>query len=369
MAYKGNQTTWHDFAPSLQRKLETMIGENGEVVDLTEINQKIDDLKTEVTEHLAESVVSEDGAHGIRYFNDKLGINNGADWSEIEIGKPNANGVLALSNNHAIRYFNPTTWTNDVNAEKLTFKFPNVVLTGTLIIRTNHAYVPAVTAAGGGVVEIYVQRDKDSGGISQEFNIPNMATQNGKLFNYSPVRVVNNTTPYFTITKKSRNIPLYYELEFLTNNGNPFDILDQITLEIDSTATAPDTTPNQQSNFKQVNDNIAPTPMGLTPNAPFTTEATSKLSVGKVGNVAVLSFAVKNSQQLATSSQYQLCEILPVGYRNLRATVVGHGFCFVSGVARLIPVTITNGIVIMQSPPVAIPANTDIDGNITFYVE
>jgi len=119
---------------------------------------------------------------------------------------------------------------------------------------------------------------------------------------------------------------------------------------------------------KQVNDKIAPTPFGLTPNAPFVIDDSSGLTVGKSGNVAVLSFRVKPSQQLATTSQYQLCEILPVGYRNLRATVVGHGFCWVSSVARLIPVTIASGTVIMQAPPVAIPANTYIDGNITFYV-
>jgi hypothetical protein len=62
-------------------------GPPGPPADLTEINQKVDGMKTEVTEHLAEKVLSEQGAHGIRYFDGKLAVKNDAgQWDIVETG-------------------------------------------------------------------------------------------------------------------------------------------------------------------------------------------------------------------------------------------------------------------------------------------
>lgn len=73
--------------------LETLIGPPGPdgppgpPADLTEINQKVDGLQNEVTEHLGQMVLSENGAHGIRFFNNELAVKNNTDqWEVVETG-------------------------------------------------------------------------------------------------------------------------------------------------------------------------------------------------------------------------------------------------------------------------------------------
>lgn len=69
-------------------------GDKGQDADLTEVNQEIanikktvTDNKTEVTEHLEHDVLSENGAHGIRYFNGKLAVENDeGQWEVVETG-------------------------------------------------------------------------------------------------------------------------------------------------------------------------------------------------------------------------------------------------------------------------------------------
>ena len=121
----------------------------------------------------------------------------------------------------------------------------------------------------------------------------------------------------------------------------------------------------------EISRGISPTPMGLDAIAPFRMAdglGSGSIGVGKTGNIAVLFFTVQNNSQLSTGAQYQLCSSLPAGYRTMRGTVVGQAFCFVSSVARVIPVTVAEGgTVIMQAPPVTIPTNTNISGHIAFY--
>lgn len=74
-------------------------GPPGQDADLTEVNQEIaniqqtvTDNKTEVTEHLGQDVLSENGVHGIRYFNGELSVKNGeSPWEVVETG-----GSLAI---------------------------------------------------------------------------------------------------------------------------------------------------------------------------------------------------------------------------------------------------------------------------------
>jgi len=352
----------------------------GKDADLTEVNQEIanikqtvTDNKMEATEHLGQKVLSEDGAHGIRYFNDKLEIENenGTDWSEIEIGKANSRGTQSLSPYHAIRRFPVFNgWANDTTAESLWLVMKDMTLSGQFIVRGTVGNGTSTANTGG--FEYSLQVFRAAGATTQLSNVPEILYysdyMNSRFNVHGQATKVSTTQPVLPITKRQLNAPLYIEIEYISIYTDAFEALDSIEFELQAPQAAPSTAPQQQSVFKQIDNKIAPIPMGLTPNAPFTIESTGDLSVGKSGNVAVLSFRVKPSQQLATTSQYQLCEILPVGYRNLRATVVGHGFCWVSSVARLIPVTIASGTVIMQAPPVAIPANTYIEGNITFYI-
>ncbi|WGF40246.1 MULTISPECIES: peptidase G2 autoproteolytic cleavage domain-containing protein [Lysinibacillus] len=69
-------------------------GPPGQDADLTEVNQEIANLqqtvtdnKTEVTEHLGHDVLSENGAHGIRYFNNELAVEDEqGQWVTVETG-------------------------------------------------------------------------------------------------------------------------------------------------------------------------------------------------------------------------------------------------------------------------------------------
>jgi len=69
-------------------------GPPGQDADLTEVNQEIanikqtvTDNKTEVTEHLGQNVLSEEGSHGIRYFNGELAVKDVQDqWTIVETG-------------------------------------------------------------------------------------------------------------------------------------------------------------------------------------------------------------------------------------------------------------------------------------------
>ncbi|MFJ7840679.1 pyocin knob domain-containing protein [Lysinibacillus sphaericus] len=62
------------------------MGPPGPPADLTEINQQVSTLQTEVNEHLIEDVTSENGVHKLRYFNNKLECNDGVEWNEIKTG-------------------------------------------------------------------------------------------------------------------------------------------------------------------------------------------------------------------------------------------------------------------------------------------
>ncbi|MCL1700855.1 peptidase G2 autoproteolytic cleavage domain-containing protein [Lysinibacillus sp. Bpr_S20] len=75
------------FVGTSEEWLKSLKGEKGDAPDLTEINEKVDGVEKEVTEHLAQDVLSENGAHGIRYFNNKLAVKNKeGKWSIVETG-------------------------------------------------------------------------------------------------------------------------------------------------------------------------------------------------------------------------------------------------------------------------------------------
>lgn len=240
------------------------------------VDGKVAQVQTALTEHSGQSVTSEDGAHGIRYVDEKLEIKNGANWSEIQSGKPNTNGTVKINDNHAIRYFNLDLWGNDVNVEYLRLLFPNITLSGSIKLRVANKYVPSV--AGGGVAEILysVHRPKDES-VNGTMDFLAMHSQHALFFKYQTI-AIRNSQPYLTIIKRSRNIPIYFEVEFITKDGNAFDILDTAVLELDSTATIPDNTPAQQSIFTHVGNSkdglsVAITGKGVPTDkdAPFST--------------------------------------------------------------------------------------------------
>lgn len=98
--WQANEEIWQNVGPIKGPKGDTgpqgpegPQGLPGKDADLTEVNQEIANLQQTVTdnqqvvtEHLGQRILSEDGAHGIRYFNDKLEYHDGTSWNEIETG-------------------------------------------------------------------------------------------------------------------------------------------------------------------------------------------------------------------------------------------------------------------------------------------
>lgn len=142
-------------------------------ISKNELNENLQLELEGFTEHLGQKVLSEEGAHGIRYFNDKLEIENenGTDWSEIEIGKANARGTLSISPNHAIRRFPVFSgWANDTTAESLWLVMDDLDLRGQFIVRGAIGNTPASADLGGFEYSLQVQRN--AGTNTQEPNEP-----------------------------------------------------------------------------------------------------------------------------------------------------------------------------------------------------
>lgn len=57
-----------------------------EFYDIGVFNENADIIDAELKKHIDGEINSEEGVHGIRWFNDKLQFNDGSDWIEIETG-------------------------------------------------------------------------------------------------------------------------------------------------------------------------------------------------------------------------------------------------------------------------------------------
>jgi|GEM_PF-1615757 len=234
----------------------------GKDADLTEVNQEITNIKqtvtdnkTEVTEHLEQDVLSENGAHGIRYFNDKLETKNGNTWSEIEIDKSNARGTQSLSPYHAIRRFPVFNgWANDSTAESLWLVFKDMTLNGQLLIRGAVHNGISTANAGGFEYSLNVFRlVGDTSSLANPTEIVYLGSYVADRFVLgSQVVKVTTKQPLIPITKRKSNAAIYLEIEYLTGEGNAFEALDSIEFELQVPEATPNESPKQQSIFTHV---------------------------------------------------------------------------------------------------------------------
>ncbi|MFW7187341.1 hypothetical protein [Lysinibacillus sp. BNK-21] len=239
------------------KNLEQTVSQNQQVITekVENLQQTVSNNQEVVTEHLGQSVTSEDGAHDIRYINDKLEIKNGSDWSEIEIGKANARGTQSISPNHAIRRFPVFSgWANDTTAESLWLVMDDLDLRGQFIVRGAIGNTPASADLGGFEYSLQVQRN--AGTNTQEPNEPEIlyySTYMSARFNILGQATIQQTfQPVIPITKRRFAAPLYIEIEYMTVNGNAFDVLDSIEFQLQPPQVAPNTDPQQVSLFKDV---------------------------------------------------------------------------------------------------------------------
>lgn len=278
-------------------------GEPGQDADLTEINQKVDDLQTEVTEHLAEKVLSENGAHGIRYFNDKLETKNGESWSEIEIGKANPRGTQSLSPNHAIRRFPVFSgWANDTTAESLWLVMDDLDLRGQFIVRGAIGNTEASNDLGGFEYSLHVRRA--IGSNTQEPNSPEIlyysTYMSSRFIIGSQATIQQSFQPVLPITKRRFAAPLYIEIEYMTVNGNAFDVLDSIEFQLQSPQAAPNTDPQQVSLFTHVGNSKTDLATAITGKGVATSADDTFAQM--VANIDTISTGAKTATGTVTTS-------------------------------------------------------------------
>ncbi|WGF39874.1 MULTISPECIES: hypothetical protein [Lysinibacillus] len=221
-------------------------------------NELNENLQLEIegfTEHLVQDVLSENGAHGIRYFNDKLETKNGNTWSEIEIGKANARGTQSLSPYHAIRRFPVFNgWANDSTAESLWLVFKDMTLNGQLLIRGAVHNGISTTNAGGFEYSLNVFRlAGDTSSLANPTEILYLGSYVADRFVLgSQVVKLATKQPVIPITKRKSNAAIYLEIEYLTGEGNAFEALDSIEFELQVPEATPNESPKQQSIFTHV---------------------------------------------------------------------------------------------------------------------
>lgn len=267
--WQANEEIWQNVGPIKGPKGDTgpqgpegPQGLPGKDADLTEVNQEIANLQQTVTdnqqvvtEHLGQDVLSENGAHGIRYFNDKLETKNGDNWSEIEIGKANTRGTQSLSPYHAIRRFPVFNgWANDSTAESLWLVFKDMTLNGQLLIRGAVHNGITTTNAGGFEYSLNVFRlAGDTSSLANPTEILYLGSYVADRFVLgSQVVKVTTKQPLIPITKRKSNAAIYLEIEYLTGEGNAFEALDSIEFELQVPEATPNESPKQQSIFTHV---------------------------------------------------------------------------------------------------------------------
>lgn len=287
-------------------------GDKGQDADLTEVNQEIANLQQTVTdnqqvvtEHLGHKVLSESGAHGIRYFNDKLEIENeeGTDWSEIEIGKANARGTQSLSPNHAIRRFPVfNSWANDTTAEMLWLVMDDLDLRGQFIVRGAIGNTEASNDLGGFEYSLHVRRA--IGSNTQEPNSPEIlyySTYMSSRFIIGSQATIQQTfQPVLPITKRRFAAPLYIEIEYMTVNGNAFDVLDSIEFQLQPPQATPNTDPQQVSLFTHVGNSKTDLATAITGKGVATSADDTFAQM--VANIDTISTGAKTATGTVTTS-------------------------------------------------------------------
>lgn len=279
------------------------------------VDGKVAQVQTALTEHSGHDVLSENGAHGIRYFNGKLETENGENWSEIEIGKPNANGTVKITDNHAIRSFPSIVWDNNTNKEEIRFTFNDFKVSGYFKLKMATNRNAGSNANGGAEVIIQTSTDISTGQILiSEMNIVTMHDAFAASIGTAIAWVDDGTNKlYIPVIKKSKNVPLHVEIDYVSSYNNAFEVLDGIEI-VHILGNVPDTSPAQKSIFNSKADKEQETWINCTMQNSWLADSginTLKYRKDEFGIVNVRGQVYKEPNTTATS----IITTLPVGYR------------------------------------------------------
>lgn len=299
-------------------------GADGKDADLTGITQTVSDLQTDITEHLDESVASENGAHDLRYFGEKLEISNGTDWVEIPTGSSDTK-----------------VFTGDLNdlVEKGVFSIaadtPNSPIPTEAIVE--------VTPSADGLTVMQVWMEKKTN-ASFALNIRRQATR------------TDLSSPFVWGNDVDKSDAGFYKgwqrLHPMLTNSIDSDLQHEV-----ATARA----------VKLLNDKLTPSWVNVTDVvAPFRTGNPTNVKIRKTAGIASLSFQLTLSASTVANTQYTLFN-LPQGYAPddiaiFQITDAAATPAYVT--ARVLPL----GAVVIKHNAV-LASGTSIRGSITYIVQ
>lgn len=299
-------------------------GDPGADADLTGITQTVSDLQTDITEHLDESVASENGAHDLRYFGEKLEISNGTDWVEIPTGSSDTK-----------------VFTGDLNdlVEKGVFSIaadtPNSPIPTEAIVE--------VTPSADGLTVMQVWMEKKTN-ASFALNIRRQATR------------TDLSSPFVWGNDVDKSDAGFYKgwqrLHPMLTNSIDSDLQHEV-----ATARA----------VKLLNDKLTPSWVNVTDVvAPFRTGNPTNVKIRKTAGIASLSFQLTLSASTVANTQYTLFN-LPQGYAPddiaiFQITDAAATPAYVT--ARVLPL----GAVVIKHNAV-LASGTSIRGSITYIVQ
>ncbi|WP_176723195.1 tail fiber protein, partial [Lysinibacillus sphaericus] len=317
--FQGTMEEWIESLKGEQGPPGPM-GPPGPPADLTEINQQVSTLQTEVNEHVT----------GIA-TNEKLGHIR-PDGTTFTVDP--VTGVASSLVTNEVKPFSG-------NLNDLT--------------KTGLYEVPSFTANtpsnSPGIVEVLTSLDNKI--VVQKF----LTLSN------------NNNAAILRRTGYSATGQAPYNFSVVSGAGQINGWINDTIRLTDSVTSDSDFTAPTAKALKQVNDKISASPLVLTPDAPFVKSngASSDFTIQKIGNTTTISFVIKNNQQLNTTTTYFITTSIPSGFQPTRSGVVGFGYCSVSGKFYTLSIIVSSGAMFLHGLPVIIPVDTTIQGMVTYY--
>lgn len=317
--FQGTMEEWIESLKGMQGP-QGPEGPPGPPADLTEINQQVSAIQTEVTEHVTGIATAE-----------KLGHFK-PDGTTITVDP--VTGVASSLVTNEVKPFSG-------NLNDLT--------------KTGLYEVPSFTANtptnSPGIVDVLTSLDNKI--VVQKF----LTLSN------------NNNSAILRRTGYSATGKAPYNFSVVSGAGQINGWINDTIRLTDSVTSDYDFTAPTAKALKQVNDKISASPLVLTPDAPFVKSngASSDFTIQKTGNTTTISFVIKNNQQLNTTTTYFITTSIPSGFQPTRSGVVGFGYCAVSGKFYTLSIIVSSGAMFLHGLPVNIPVDTTIQGMITYY--
>ncbi|MGR6906152.1 pyocin knob domain-containing protein [Lysinibacillus sp. BSL11] len=214
------------FVGTMEEWLESLKGEigppgpdgpPGPPADLTEINQKVDDLQTDVTEHLGQMKPKVDNS-----------------WQK---GIENDSNITNLGNYNVTKTFivNATDWKSSTNVEVITIQIPFVIFSGLIKMTVTSIY--EVTDASGGAYVIFNFAKSGNTVFQNRMEIVSISDTFSKQYFIGEIGHTETHILIYISKKPTAKNAVAVELDFQTSFPNAFTVVKDSTLEVVDTGS------------------------------------------------------------------------------------------------------------------------------------